>query len=58
MDEHQRYELRGEAARNATHASVRSRDVLHHVQPVRTVLKFPLLHCRPDVRVGGTLMFQ
>jgi hypothetical protein len=41
MDEHQRYELRGEAARNATHASVRSRDVLHHVQPVRTVLQIP-----------------
>ena len=35
MDEHQRHELRCEAARSATHASVRSRDILHHVQPVR-----------------------
>jgi Thioredoxin-like [2Fe-2S] ferredoxin len=41
MDEHQCYELRGEAARSATHASVRSRDVLHHVQPVRTYIYLP-----------------
>ncbi len=35
MDEHQRYELCGEVTRNATYASVRGRNVLHHVQPVR-----------------------
>ena len=35
MDEHQCHELCGEAAREAAHARVRSRDVLHLVQPVR-----------------------
>ena len=35
MDEHKRYELCGEAGGGATYACVRSRDVLHHVQPVR-----------------------
>jgi len=35
VDEHQRYELCGEAARDATDAGVRGRDVLHNVQPVR-----------------------
>ena len=47
MDEHQRYELCGEAARDATDAGVRGRDVLHHVQPVRdpvlvALVSFPL----------------
>ena len=35
MDQHQRDELRREAARDAADAGVRGRDVLHHVQPVR-----------------------
>jgi hypothetical protein len=35
MDKHQCHELCGKAARDAAHAHVRSRDVLHHVQPVR-----------------------
>jgi hypothetical protein len=34
MDEHQRYELCRETSRIATYACLRSRYVLHHVQPV------------------------
>ena len=51
MDEHQCHELCGKVARNATYASVRSRDVLYHVQPVRICCK-SMLHIVPDVRVG------
>ena len=38
MDKHQRDELCGEAARDATDAGVRGRDVLYYVQPVRDLV--------------------
>ena len=38
MDKHQRHELRRQTSFYATHAGVRSCDVLYHVQPVRPIV--------------------